>query len=158
MFEDETDIFDTAGDCCQFLLIPGIYTMFHIGYFIIAIYPVMISSLENFDLEYIRDDQVIIHYTFPDKWGWITVALLYIFSLLFLLAYCRLRSVNIKSKNIIRPGQNCDGLNVCINCKDTIKTQDTYHCHECEVCVDGHDHHCGVLGICIGEVNLKYFI
>ena len=33
-----------------------------------------------------------------------------------------------------------------------------YHCSECEICVVGHDHHCGVVGLCIGDVNFKYFI
>lgn len=36
-----------------------------------------------------------------------------------------------------------------------------YHAHrcpECHVMVDEFDHHCGVLGVCVGRGNMKYFI
>ena len=32
------------------------------------------------------------------------------------------------------------------------------HCYECNACVEGHDHHCGVVGTCIGDKTFKYFI
>lgn len=31
------------------------------------------------------------------------------------------------------------------------------HCEECDICVQGFDHHCGVLGNCIGKQNIKNF-
>ena len=33
------------------------------------------------------------------------------------------------------------------------------HCIDgCDVCVEGYDHHCGVIGICVGDFNFKYFL
>lgn len=32
------------------------------------------------------------------------------------------------------------------------------HCYYCNVCVHKYDHHCVLLGICIGESNQKYYI
>jgi hypothetical protein len=31
------------------------------------------------------------------------------------------------------------------------------HCHVCNVCVLEHDHHCGVIGGCVGQRSLRYF-
>mmetsp|Transcript_8448 Transcript_8448/g.14166 ORF Transcript_8448/g.14166 Transcript_8448/m.14166 type:complete len:96 (+) Transcript_8448:522-809(+) len=33
-----------------------------------------------------------------------------------------------------------------------------YHCSDCDCCVEGHDHHCGVVGVCIGDKNFRYFL
>ena len=35
---------------------------------------------------------------------------------------------------------------------------DMHHCTYCKACIEGYDHHCGVIGICIGDANFKYFI
>lgn len=32
------------------------------------------------------------------------------------------------------------------------------HCDECDICVEGYDHHCGVVGVCIGDTSFKYFV
>eukprot|EP00759_Apiculatamorpha_spiralis_P057227 PhF_6_TR8510/c0_g1_i1/m.13317/K16675/ZDHHC9_14_18; palmitoyltransferase ZDHHC9/14/18 len=32
------------------------------------------------------------------------------------------------------------------------------HCGRCDVCVLEYDHHCGVLGCCVGQFNLRYFV
>eukprot|EP00760_Papus_ankaliazontas_P035249 PhM_4_TR7704/c0_g1_i1/m.34212/K16675/ZDHHC9_14_18; palmitoyltransferase ZDHHC9/14/18 len=32
------------------------------------------------------------------------------------------------------------------------------HCVICDVCILGYDHHCGVLGCCVGHYNLRYFV
>ena len=32
-----------------------------------------------------------------------------------------------------------------------------YHCKLCEVCIEGHDHHCGFIGKCVGKGNLYSF-
>lgn len=34
----------------------------------------------------------------------------------------------------------------------------TSHCHTCNVCVLEHDHHCSILGGCVGKRNLRYFV
>lgn len=33
-----------------------------------------------------------------------------------------------------------------------------HHCYYCNVCVHKYDHHCVLLGICIGEANQKYYL
>lgn len=33
----------------------------------------------------------------------------------------------------------------------------TYHCQDCNVCIEGYDHHCPWSGKCIGRGNLKQF-
>lgn len=38
-----------------------------------------------------------------------------------------------------------------------VKTDDIYHCEDCDVCIKGYDHHCPWTGKCIGEGNLVPF-
>lgn len=33
----------------------------------------------------------------------------------------------------------------------------TKHCSRCQACIAKFDHHCHVIGTCIGELNLRYF-
>ena len=33
----------------------------------------------------------------------------------------------------------------------------TLHCSDCDICVEGHDHHCPWTGKCIGRNNLTSF-
>ena len=35
--------------------------------------------------------------------------------------------------------------------------ENTGHCFDCNVCVEGYDHHCPWTGKCIGKNNLQYF-
>jgi len=49
-----------------------------------------------------------------------------------------------------------DYPNFCKPCK-ILKTDDIYHCYDCDVCIKGYDHHCPWTGKCIGEGNLKPF-
>lgn len=41
---------------------------------------------------------------------------------------------------------------------DSMKRRDMYHCYSCGTCNEYHDHHCGVVNICICAANYKYFI
>jgi hypothetical protein len=34
---------------------------------------------------------------------------------------------------------------------------DTYHCEECNICINGYDHHCDLFSKCIGSRNIIYF-
>lgn len=38
-----------------------------------------------------------------------------------------------------------------------LRRSKTKHCHVCKVCVDGFDHHCDVLDVCIGRGNVVLF-
>ena len=46
----------------------------------------------------------------------------------------------------------------CKDCKFWINTEfSTQHCNECKICIEGYDHHCCTLNLCIGKDNLKIF-
>ena len=45
----------------------------------------------------------------------------------------------------------------CLVFKDEAEERKIMHCDECEMCVEGYDHHCGVLGNCIGKRTLFAF-
>ncbi|RNE98569.1 uncharacterized protein Tco025E_09194 [Trypanosoma conorhini] len=34
----------------------------------------------------------------------------------------------------------------------------TAHCYQCNVCVEEHDHHCGIIGGCVGRRSLRWFV
>ena len=34
---------------------------------------------------------------------------------------------------------------------------DIHHCQPCGGCIEGFDHHCSVLGMCIGQPNFRFF-
>ena len=44
----------------------------------------------------------------------------------------------------------------CATCM-TLKTDEAFHCEECGICVKGYDHHCVVMGNCVGRYNLIPF-
>lgn len=37
------------------------------------------------------------------------------------------------------------------------KSIDIYHCPECNICIEGYDHHCPWIGKCVGAKNLCSF-
>ena len=39
----------------------------------------------------------------------------------------------------------------------TRKDKNVEHCYECDICVEGYDHHCPWTGKCIGEKTINYF-
>ena len=46
----------------------------------------------------------------------------------------------------------------CKDCKFWINTDEkTIHCRKCQICIEGYDHHCDCMNICIGKNNLKSF-
>jgi hypothetical protein len=47
-------------------------------------------------------------------------------------------------------------LSYCDTCKH-LRPPRSFHCAQCGVCVEVHDHHCPWVGTCIGFRNLKYF-
>ena len=55
-------------------------------------------------------------------------------------------------------GQPREKYRFCDTCKIWINMdKNTAHCFDCNVCVEGYDHHCPWTGKCIGNNNLKYF-
>eukprot|EP00659_Diplonema_papillatum_P015395 gene15395-23540_t len=45
----------------------------------------------------------------------------------------------------------------CTSC-NLLRPPRAAHCYVCNVCVDEYDHHCGLLGTCIGVRNYRYFV
>eukprot|EP00759_Apiculatamorpha_spiralis_P015016 PhF_6_TR21703/c0_g1_i2/m.30997/K16675/ZDHHC9_14_18; palmitoyltransferase ZDHHC9/14/18 len=45
----------------------------------------------------------------------------------------------------------------CTTCK-IIRPIGTSHCRSCDACVRGFDHHCFIVGACIGERNVRWFV
>ena len=45
---------------------------------------------------------------------------------------------------------------VCLEC-GAAKTETSSHCYACDVCIDGHDHHCPWTSKCIGIGNTPWF-
>lgn len=64
----------------------------------------------------------------------------------------KLQLMPIQSKNIGGPERR-DKCEIC----GVIKRPDIVHCSDCNVCIEGYDHHCGVVGVCVGDCNFKYF-
>ena len=48
----------------------------------------------------------------------------------------------------------------CASCKMLYpKTSNNIvHCGMCEICVNGYDHHCGVIGKCVGKFNMVIYV
>ena len=83
------------------------------------------------------------------------LGVLYLFSFLFLVSFIRTQCTDIQSKNKIIVSKELE-KETCGFC-DVIRRPDMYHCTDCDLCIEGFDHHCGVVGVCIGDPNMKYF-
>lgn len=91
---------------------------------------------------------------------WIRILLFYIFSLFWYIAYFKLIFTDISCpSNFDETNSNAsysDTL-LCKKCK-VMRRSDVYHCFQCGVCSELHDHHCDVIQVCICAKNYKYFI
>ena len=39
----------------------------------------------------------------------------------------------------------------------TMRNRDIYHCEDCNICIEGYDHHCPWIGKCVGSNNICIF-
>ena len=54
------------------------------------------------------------------------------------------------------PNNKHNKLSYCDSCK-ILRPPRAFHCSDCDICVEVHDHHCPWVGTCIGRRNSKYF-
>ena len=54
--------------------------------------------------------------------------------------------------------KNAKNFRKCKDCKLWINTDEkTIHCRKCGICIEGYDHHCDCINICVGKNNIKNF-
>ena len=96
---------------------------------------------------------------FLSKMMWV-VQVIYV--LVFLLMVCITLGLGLKNPGIIEPStfisdvENNNPNKFCDYCK-IVRPKHTEHCHDCNVCIRDYDHHCDVLGICVGGGNICFF-
>jgi hypothetical protein len=79
----------------------------------------------------------------------------YFVSILWHIAYYKLICTDITNYNF--PGEKGEPALVCKYCK-TLKRRDIIHCNACGTCNAYHDHHCGVVAVCVCGANYKFFV
>mmetsp|Transcript_4561 Transcript_4561/g.6795 ORF Transcript_4561/g.6795 Transcript_4561/m.6795 type:complete len:226 (+) Transcript_4561:344-1021(+) len=57
---------------------------------------------------------------------------------------------------VLKENSSTDGLLACTRC-NIYRKPGTIHCSECDICIEGLDHHCPWTGKCIGRKNILYF-
>ena len=88
------------------------------------------------------------------SWRFIYIA---IFSAtLLMLVALFISDPGIIEKNQSEPDLEDNDRVICTYC-NTTKKQRGQHCHDCGVCIFNYDHHCDVIGKCIGGKNLFLF-
>lgn len=78
-----------------------------------------------------------------NKYLWIPAIIFYFFSAMWLSSYLKLMFTDIAVKSTNTAKLN-DGAIYCKKCK-IVRRADIYHCFNCGVCSELHDHHCDVL-------------
>jgi len=78
--------------------------------------------------------------------------------LVYLLTSLRNPGIASKAANEMDPNQidNDTNPSFCKKCR-VLRSNEVYHCVDCDVCIQGFDHHCPWTGKCVGEGNLRLF-
>jgi hypothetical protein len=65
--------------------------------------------------------------------------------------------VNLNLKYSIK-NMNIKNFRICNVCNFIMNMdENTVHCEDCGICIEGHDHHCPWTTKCVGKYNLKSF-
>ncbi|CAK76362.1 unnamed protein product (macronuclear) [Paramecium tetraurelia] len=63
----------------------------------------------------------------------------------------------LKNPGIVTSSREYKGVLQCIVCNNPRDLGALYHCEDCDVCIQGFDHHCPWTGKCIGRGNINAF-
>ena len=81
--------------------------------------------------------------------------------LFFIITFLIMFFLFISDPGIVYNGKNNheleDAKNYSCSYCMTLKTQKAQHCYDCGVCIKNYDHHCDVIGKCIGGNNICLF-
>lgn len=66
------------------------------------------------------------------------------------------RAIDAPTANISIDG-HVESCKFCISCR-IWRPPTAHHCSRCNVCIEGFDHHCGILGKCVGQRNIRDFL
>jgi hypothetical protein len=77
------------------------------------------------------------------------------FSIIYAYSYLRvgLSNPGFAQPSITLPHSAAQYCQVC----RVVRVRNIYHCQDCNVCIEGFDHHCPWVGKCIGAKNLSSF-
>jgi palmitoyltransferase ZDHHC9/14/18 len=59
-----------------------------------------------------------------------------------------MQTMFVKNRRVVMP--------YCVTC-NIVRPPRASHCHICDNCVQQFDHHCGLIGACVGRRNIRYF-
>ena len=100
-------------------------------------------------------------YTVGFKHSWLEIAMLLIFLLVAFVSSLLVTTTDPGVYPRLAPGErdpleNEANLPMCKIC-NMKRPPRCAHCYSCNVCVLEHDHHCGIVGGCVGQRSLRWF-